>query len=254
MRAFLFTLMLLGGCTGVPPIPTHDGHLYEYVRSNRDGSRPETILVYLPSPDRVEVVKIAAPCTDAAYVTAQVDPATGTPLRLDAGRLEVDGSQRVIGFMEYDPASRRLRYELGPDEPLTGELAEVPPRWHLYDFDLATLVSDAHYRWRPGSPARFDLVRLMSGEHGELLFENLGAVALDPKAADDITGAYRVSGPALPQGLFARRRTDGAITLVSSSRRNHAEYADFLLRLKDDRSATQLQWAERRAAHWAGCD
>ncbi len=154
MRVFLFTATLLGGCTGMTPVAPDDGHLYEYVRSNRDGSLPETILVFLPSADRVEVVKIAAPCTDAAYVTADIDPLTGIPLRLDAGRLEPGGSQRVIGGMQYDPASRRLRYELGSEQALTGELAQVSRRWHLYDFDLATLVSDARYRWRPGTPAR----------------------------------------------------------------------------------------------------
>lgn len=254
MRSLLLILLLTAGCATTPDPMARDGHLYEYVRSNRDGSLPETILVYLPSASEVEVMKIVKPCTDAAYVTATIDPETGSASKLTAGRLKRDGGQRAIGIMQYDPVHRRIEFELGPQAEARGSVEAIGARWHLYDYDFATLVSDAHYRWPLGDSTTFDLVRLMPTEEGSLSFENLGAVELHPGPSRAGEMDYHVMGTGLPEGRLTRRMAEGAVLSISSRERNHLEYEDFALRLVADRALSPEGWAVRRAAHWKNCD
>lgn len=253
MRSAFLALLLTTGCTVTPDNLPRGGHLYEYVRSNRDGSLPETILVYLPSPSEVEVVKIVEPCTDAAYVTARVDLDTGSASKLVAGRLDRDGEQRAVGVMRYDPAHQRIDYELGLQGEARGSLEGIGARWHLYDYDFATLVSHAHFRWPLGESTAFDLVRLMPTEDGSLSFERLGAVELHSLSSDEGKTDYRVAGTGLPEGRLTRRLFDGAILGISSEERNHLEYSDFALRLVAERVLSPAGWDARRAAHWANC-
>lgn len=254
MRSLLLVLLLTAGCAATSDPMARDGHLYEYVRSNRDGSLPETILVYLPSASEVEVVKIVKPCTDAAYVTAIIEPETGSASKLTAGRLKRDGGQRAIGIMQYDPVHQRIEFELAPPGEASGSVEEIGARWHLYDYDFATLVSDAHYRWPLGDSTAFDLVRLMPTEEGSLSFEKLGAVEFHPGPPHEGTINYLVAGTGLPEGRLTRRIADGAVLGITSSERNHLEYEDFALRLVADRTLSPEGWAVRRAAHWKNCD
>ena len=253
MHQLLAPALLLGGCVAVSQPRPDIGHLYEYVRSNRDGSLPETILIYLPAPDEVEVVKIVAPCTDAAYVTATIDPSIGSAASLVAGRLEKDGGQRRIGAMTYDKAARTLEFKLGPEGDLSGALNDVARSWHLFDFDFATLVSDARFRWPVQEAAAFDLVRLMPTESGDLEFEDLGLVEVTPLSEIQGEMSYSVSGSGLPDGEMIRRIADGAIVSISSSEKNHLEYDDFELRLTDDRPTSRQAWLRRRQGHWHDC-
>lgn len=255
MRPFLLLILFAAaGCTGLPDSPPRDGHLYEYVRSNRDGSLPETILVYLPSPSEVEVVKIVEPCTSAAYVTATIDPGSGSATKLVAGRLGRDGGQEAVGVMQYDPVRHRIEYELGPQGEARGSLEQIGARWHLYDYDFATLVASAHYRWPLKKSTTFDLVRLMPSGEGSLSFERLGEVELTPGAARGGKLDYRIAGTGLPEGRLSRRLIDGAVLAISSSERNHLEYRDFAMRLIADRALSAEGWSAHRAAHWASCD
>ena len=255
MKGYLLfaVALLLEGCVATSQPQEVIGHLYEYVRSNRDGSLPETILIYLPADDEVEVVKIVAPCTDAAYVTARIDPSVGSALRLVAGRLEKDGSQRRIGEMTYDPAERALQFTLGPDGGVAGRLTGVDQPWHLYDFDFASLMSEARFRWPVSDGIGFDLVRLMPTDSGDLKFEDLGRVEIAPQGVIDGEMPYKVDGAGLPEGTMARRIADGAIVSISSSERNHLEYDDFALRLSDDGPMSRQAWLERRQDHWRDC-
>lgn len=252
-RAWLACLLAAGCATPAASDRTAPGLFHEYVRSNRDGTLPETIWIYLPSADAVEVVKIVARCTDAAYVTARLRPDGATARSLVAGRLARDGSQRVTGRMRHDAAAGEIRYRIGEDPVLEGALAGVTGEWHLFDYDFATLIAAAHGAWPAGGARRFELIRLMPDATGALTFDTLGIVTLRPAQTVEGVTDYHVGGGGLPEGVLRRDAATGTVLEIASSAKNHAEYRDF--RLKHIRSAriTREQWRARRASHWTDC-
>lgn len=94
MKAAALVLLALAGCAH-PPAPAgadRIGRIYSYVRSNRDGSEAEQIHVFRASRTRIEVTKMRERCTNAAFVTAELDLARGTDPWFDAavGRLSAE--------------------------------------------------------------------------------------------------------------------------------------------------------------------
>lgn len=109
-----------------------------YTRSKQDGAKPERVIVHIVSPTEIHVATMVAPCTDAAYVTAIIDPATHETTRLVGGRLQRNGAQLPQAWLTLDPKTRKPTVRLGkPDAPVS-ETHDVPPApWRMYDFDLA---------------------------------------------------------------------------------------------------------------------
>lgn len=235
------------------------GDILYYERSNRDGSEKELVAVYLPAPTRVEVVKTRDRCTGAAYVTGTLDPATGTATELVAGRLEPDARQRVIGTLTDDRAKQMLTMRLTMDGKAVAETLPVPDaRWHLYDFDLASLTALPPPGWREGRSFGFGLPVVIAGE-GDGLMTYLGRV--DAR----LTRRERISeGNALRFDAVLDREPgvlgpiwldadNGRILRVEWAIPNHAEYSDFTLRLvKRERGADA--WRAHLTAHFAGCE
>ena len=253
----LYAAFIAAACAACAPSlagsASTQGEFYHYVRSNRDGSSPEQIWVYLPDERSVEVVKIVRKCADAAYVTASLDPVTGSAESLIAGRLAEDGSQSVIGSMLYDRQARSVSYSLGGPEGPSGEVTGVSPSWHLYDYDMATLVAQARYRWPVTMPQSFDMVRLMPNEDGELVFERLGAVELEPMPENQGRVSYRTSGDGLRDGSVERDAGTGTVLRIKSSERNHLENYDFSLRFVSREAMIGEEWLAKRRSHWAHC-
>ena len=82
--------------------------IYDYHRSNRDGSEAERILVFLPDPTHVEVVKTRDRCVSAAYVTGTLEPGRRFATQLIAGRLQPNATQKKIGTLDYDAATAKI--------------------------------------------------------------------------------------------------------------------------------------------------
>lgn len=144
MAGFSFVLPLLSvekpsvATAPAGPPPVHAvGTTLSYIRSNQSGTEPETILVHIPAPNEIHVAKMVAVCTDAAYVTATVDPAANEATALIGGRLQRDGTQLPQAFLTLDPA-RKLIVRFGAADAESAETPDAPPApWRMYDFDLA---------------------------------------------------------------------------------------------------------------------
>ncbi len=235
------------------------GRLYRYVRSNRDGSLPEAITVYRRDATHVEVLKTVSPCTNAAYVTAELDPLRHEALRLVAGRLARDGSQAAFGTLRLDPRTRALAAEMAlPEGPLRFAGAAPHAPWHLYDFDLASLTVVTPNLRRPRQGFAFGLALLI----GPLTaspspLRDLGRV--EARFAGEATRLgrpslrFRLEGPGLPEGELWLDAREGHLVEVTSAAPNHDEYKDFRLALVSIDDGGAPAWKAARDAHWRGC-
>lgn len=122
--------------------PGEVGRILSYLRSNSDGSEAETVHVYRAAPDRLEVAKMREKCTNAAFVTAQLDLEKEQAVRLTGGRLLPGAAHRDFALLSWDAATRTIDAKVTlPQGELRQSVAVADEPWHLYDFDLASLAA-----------------------------------------------------------------------------------------------------------------
>ena len=103
MRTAALLALALAGCATVERAPADRiGRIYSYVRSDRDGAEAETIRVYRASRTRIEVSKMRGRCSNAAYVTAELDIERGHATRLGGGRLRPNAGREEFAVLTYD--------------------------------------------------------------------------------------------------------------------------------------------------------
>ncbi len=247
----MLSLLAAAAASAVPAPILH------YVRTNRDGSEPEHIVMTRPTRSTVAVYKYVSRCTSAALVTAAFDPASGEVASLDAGKVGRQGEQVKFGRIDFDPASRILSARIDTPGGMLADAMRVPDRpWHLFDYDLATLNAEVQ-SVRPRRDFSFGLPLVWPGPTRFLRYpgriearfmgydqhERRQAVRFDLSLA----GAQPASGRLLLDAA------DGHILLAELSIPNHDNYRDFRLTLrKIDKGGTKA-WAKLLRRHYAGC-
>ncbi|MDO9369026.1 MAG: hypothetical protein Q7T68_10700 [Sphingopyxis sp.] len=247
----MLSLLIAASLAGPDMRPVH-----HYRRTNGDGSEAEDIHVFVEAPDRVAVMKEKSRCTNAAYVTATLDPATGQAVALAGGRLTRAGTQQVFARLSAEDGGKRIvaTVETGPrSPPLAYTLAARLP-WHIYDFDFADMV--AHPPKAVGARANFsfDLPLILSRDDG-FAFDNRGRMHLKGATRVRHFGGpairYRASGAAGNGSLWFDARS-GVLLEARLPLANHSEYRDFRLRLIRTRYG-HAAWKTALAHHWRGC-
>lgn len=246
-------LLSLASCASAPEASPAVGRLYHYIRSNQDGSEPEHIYQYRASATRVEVGKMVAPCTNAAYVTGELDLEHETPIGLTGGRIARDGSQEAFAWLTYDRATRRLHARV-PVANIDQDVAVDGEPWLLYDFDLAELNAFRAGRPAPRSDFRFAVALIWLAE-GEGPFRNLHwanarFAGMETHHASE-AARYDVSG-GLNGQLWLDAR-EGHVLEARFAEPNHAGYTSFRLALQSVTNDGETAWREARLAHWRGC-
>ncbi|MBE1528449.1 hypothetical protein GGC65_002905 [Sphingopyxis sp. OAS728] len=228
--------------------------LHHYRRTNGDGSEAEDIHVFVEAPDRVAVMKEKSRCTNAAYVTAALDPATGQATALVGGRLTRDLRQQPFAWLTASGDGTKLAARIGSaDAPPSFEIAARPP-WRIYDFDFADMA--AHPPKAVGALAdfSFDLPLILSRGDG-FDFSNRGRMFLKGGARVRHFGGpairYRASGAAGRGTMWFDARS-GVLLEVRLPLANHSEYRDFRLRLIRTHYG-EAAWKATLADHWRGC-
>lgn len=233
-----------------------DRPLWRYLRTNSDGSEPETVVVFREAPGRIAVFKEKSRCTNAAYVTGELDPATGQAWRLLGGRLTRELTQQPFAWLTRNDAGL-LQARLGaPDAAPVFEIA-TGPRWVMYDFDFSDLISHPPAEIALRRDVSFEMPLILTGE-GAPQMRNLGEARLRFDRAIRYRGAatyrYRIDGPALGKaaGTIWFARAGGHIVDAQLPIPNHAEYRDFRLRLVGQ-ARGEAAWRAILADHWKGC-
>lgn len=258
--AFAATMLAAAACAGAPDAPASRpaGDILHYIRSNTDGSMPESISVYQVSETDVAVFKRVAPCTPAALVTGRFDLASGEAVSLVGGRLAHDGTQAAFAWLKHDPSTDMIavNFEGSDGAPVeTGQLPGTGP-WRLYDFDFADFNALA----RPpvaGETRRYDLAMIWpAGEPGKDQVRIPGPLTATwqgrVRAAEDAAARYVLSGAGLDGGTLDLDIRDGTVVEVRTPAPNHPGYTDYLLR-RTGRDRGADAWMALLAAHWSDC-
>ena len=252
---------VIGACaTAAVPADDRIGRIYTYVRSDRDGGEAETVRIYRAARDRIEVSKMRARCTNAAYVTATLDIEGGYATRLGGGRLLPDAGRQEFAVLAYDPASRRLDGRVDtPGGPLilALEVPDVPP--HIYDFDLASLTIAAQYREDSRADFSFGMPLIWPDGGPEGLLRYMGRADLRFVGEEVHEGRralrFEAGGPAFGErgGPIWFDAEEGHILEASWGVPNHSEHRDFRLRLTGVSDSGAEEWRRLLSAHWEGC-
>lgn len=262
MKAVGFLAALAStACATVERAPAQDriGRIYAYVRSDRDGAEAETILVFRRDRTHIEVSKMRARCTNAAYVTATLDIGAGYATRLGGGRLLPGAGREEFGVLTYDPATHRMDARLTtPNGPVEAHVDVPDVPWHLFDFDLASLTVTAQYRSNPRADMRFGLP-LVWPDDGANFFRYLGRAELRFVREEMREGRralrFEAGGPAFGAngGPIWFDAAEGHILEASWGIPNHSEYRDFRLRLTSVSDGGAAEWRRLLVAHFEHC-
>lgn len=252
MLRILAATLALSACA-YTPAPTV-GRLYHYVRSNQDGTEPEHIYQYRASATFVEVGKMVSNCTNAAYVTAELDPVTSNPRELVGGRLDRRLGQEAFAWLSYKQGPRRLSARI-PSADLNVDVILTGNPWMLYDFDLTDLNARFAGHPAPRTDLRIDVALIWPEEGVASPFRDLGWATIHFLRSERHNNrrAFRYDVSGALNGPLWLDAAEGHILEARFFEPNHAEYENFRLVLQSVEDDGAASWREARAAHWRGC-
>jgi hypothetical protein len=261
MRAAGLLAFMLAGCATAERAPTDRiGRIYSYVRSNSDGSEAERVHVYRATLTHIEVTKMRERCTNAAFVTADLDLARGQATRLVAGRLRPNAAHEEFGELTYDEGARRVDAVIRlPAGELRDSVAVPDQPWHLYDYDLASLTITAQYRPDRRADFSFGLPLILVGDDISDFLTYLGRADARFVGEEVHEGRralrFEVGGPAFGArgGPLWFDAADGHILGARWGIANHSEYRDFALRLTGVSDGGAAAWRALLTAQFENC-
>jgi hypothetical protein len=172
------------------------GTLFEYVKSNRDGTHAGPISLYVLERDRIESLKWSPDDTTATLVAAELDWDRFSVRRFESWALAHGAEPQLRAALEVDSAGTGIRISLLPDSlfPIHGW------PWHSYDFDFASLGLAMPHLADPEAPFRFQRADITYGEAGPP-FADLGPVDVRfvgyEERASRWTRLYELRGPGI---------------------------------------------------------
>ncbi len=172
------------------------GRLYEYVKSNRDGTRSGPISLYVVGQDRIESLKWSPDDTTATLVAATLDWDRYSVRRFESWSLARGAAPELRATLEADSGGAGVRLSFQPDVLIP---IEAWP-WHSYDFDFASLGLAMPHLVDPESPFRFERADITYDEGGPP-FADLGPVDVRFLGYEERSGirtrAYELAGPGI---------------------------------------------------------
>lgn len=220
------------------------GRLFEYEKSNRDGTHAAPISLYVAAPDRIESLKWTPGDTTATLVVAEIDWSRFSVRRFESWALARGSEPELRAALEADSAGSGVRLSFLPD-------SLIPIRawpWHSYDFDFASLGLAMPHLVAPEAAFRFERADITYAEEGPP-FADLGSVDVlflgQQERAGQRTRAYRLEGPGIgnrPGTLWAAVE-GGHLVELEMPFPDEPGYTDVRIRLGGVRSLTAEEWA-----------
>jgi len=172
-----------------------EGSVVRYLKSNWDGTNRGYIAVYFKDKETIESLKWHEGHPQATVVTARIDHRTFNVSYFKNLRCQ-DGQCRKLGEMSWDNKIRGYVLQFGE---FTDTITNVPPYWHSYDFDFASLMTAFLFKKNTASH-EFQRMDFQGNEEG-LIFTDMGAIEMTYQKTAMINGAncnlYLIDGPGL---------------------------------------------------------
>ena len=255
-----------GGQWEYDPDAASIGRIYYYERSNSDGSMDERITVFHRSETELEVYKENGLCSNAALVTATLDPASWSATRIVGGQLQPDARHVEFAFLTWNREAGQLEMEVRLPQMTIEDAAKIETKpWHLYDFDLASLTVMTPHLANPQAAFSFGMALLWADPTNPDPLFWMGDVVATPDTEKEHLGydarRYALSGSALDgdrstgeQGVLWLDAEEGHIVDAVFPTPNHPGYTDFRLRLDRISDGGLTEWATLLRAHFEACE
>lgn len=240
------------------------GTLLHYVKSNVDGSDPAQIYVYMPTPDRVEVLKVEPGSPVAAFVSADLDWTRFSARSIDSWHLRKDGSLKPQATSALDEAGVFSIRVGGATFPV--KVRHFPV--HNYNFDLTSLNVSLPFLSEPEAPFEVGIVEpdwaalgrpgfRMEGRQ-EGIFVDRGTVTFTYLGREQLQGRpcrkYAAVGPGLSpgQGTLWTDLARGFLVAFEHPKPDNPDWNSFRLTLKAELTLSPGKWKALQAAQRAG--
>jgi hypothetical protein len=229
------------------------GRVYEYIKSNRDGTNASRISLYIAGADRLESLKWAPGDTVATLVAATMDWARFSVRRLESWVLVRGAAPALRAALETDSTGAGVRVSFAPDSllPIRGW------PWHSYDFDFASLNLAFADLVQPEAPFTFQRADIVYAESWPP-FADMGPVNVRFLRREQRSGlearVYQLDGPGL-QDQMGRMwvSIQGAYVVeYEFPFPDEPGYTDVRLQLDRIRRATAAEWEEVKRTRVSG--
>jgi hypothetical protein len=172
------------------------GRLFEYEKSNRDGTHAAPVSLYVVGRDRIESLKWAPGDTTATLVAAELDWSRFSVRRFESWGLTRGAEPELRAALEADSAGSGVRLSFQPDSLIP--IHSWP--WHSYDFDFASLGLAMPHLVDPEAGFRFQRADITYAQAGPP-FADMGPVDVRFLGRDERGGlgtrAYELEGPGI---------------------------------------------------------
>lgn len=218
------------------------GRVYQYLKSNRDGTHPANVTVHVAAGDRLEALKWDEGGDTASYVVAQMDWTRFSVGRFESWQLRRGEEPVLRATLDVD-ADGTAHASFLPEKPI--KLRMWP--WHSYDFDFSSLGITLPHLVRPEADFSFHRTDILQ-EEGNVDFREVGAIRAHFEASETRGGVgarrYRLEGPGLldTEGLLWIDKKDGHIVEFELAIPDEPGFVDGRMRLLEVASMTPEAW------------
>jgi hypothetical protein len=229
------------------------GRVYEYVKSNRDGSNASRISLYVAGPDRLESLKWTPGDTVASLVVATMDWSRFSVRRLESWVLVRGAAPTLRAALEADSSGAGVRVSFASDSllPIRGW------PWHSYDFDFASLNLSLADLLQPEAPFTFQRADIVYSESWPPFADmgpvNVRFVRREQRSGLDVR-VYQLDGPGLQDqpGRMWVSVTGSYVVEYEFPIPDEPGYTDVRLQLDRIRRATAAEWDELKRTRVSG--
>jgi len=229
------------------------GRVYEYVKSNRDGSNASRISLHIAGPDRLESLKWVPGDTVASLVVATMDWSRFSVRRLESWVLVRGAAPTLRAALEADSSGAGVRVSFAPDSllPIRGW------PWHSYDFDFASLNLSLADLLQPEAPFTFQRADIVYSESWPPFADigpvNVRFVRREQRSGLDVR-VYQLDGPGLQDqlGRMWVSVTGSYVVEYEFPFPDEPGYTDVRLQLDRIRRATAAEWDELKRTRVSG--
>jgi hypothetical protein len=230
------------------PLRVPVGRVYQYLKSNRDGTHPGRVSLYVAGFDRLESLKWDDEIGWATFVVAEMDWTRFSVRRFESWDLRRGKPPVLKATLDTDKEGA-ISISVLPGPPT--KIRTWP--WHSYDFDFASLGATLPHRADPEAELRFSRTDFVQ-EEGNVRFAELGEVRLRYEGREQRgeakTRRYRLEGPGLADtvGTLWADAAEGHLVEFELPIPDEPGFTDGRLRLLAVEQKTPGEWESFKRA------
>jgi hypothetical protein len=217
------------------------GRVYQYEKSNVDGTNKSRVDLYVASESRIESFKHHVGARVGTLVSADMDWMTLSVKKFETVKLDGDGNRKVTATL--NTKGDELHCKMGKDVQRV-KIAQFP--WHSYDFDFASLNITLRYLEDPEGVVQVGIM-----DFGLTGMTNLGFVEIeyldDAKRGEFDCRHYLIDGPGLDDRggeMWVRKSDDPIIVDYEIDKPDESSMRSGKMRLLGTKQLSKEEWAE----------